>query len=134
MVLVLLWASFVVVGYSIGNAKGRGALGAVLGLCLGIIGVLIVACISPKRHEQPRGKGPAAKAPGARRPVHPMSPAARSTRLSRGQWAPDPHGRHRMRWWNGSAWTDEVSDGGVIFRDPLGAAPTPAAPHIPGVY
>jgi hypothetical protein len=27
-----------------------------------------------------------------------------------GQWAPDPTGRHQLRWWDGQGWTDRVSD------------------------
>ncbi len=34
-------------------------------------------------------------------------------------WHPDPAGRHEMRYWNGSAWTDDVSDGGVSTKDPM---------------
>ncbi len=25
-------------------------------------------------------------------------------------WYPDPHGKHRLRYWDGSAWTDHVAD------------------------
>lgn len=43
-------------------------------------------------------------------------------------WQPDPQGRHEYRYWDGSAWTDQVSDGGVVSTDPPGGAPTaPAA-------
>ena len=40
-----------------------------------------------------------------------------------GSWAPDPTGRHQLRYWNGSTWTDHVSDGGVTGSDPVGAPP-----------
>lgn len=33
-------------------------------------------------------------------------------------WAADPFGRHELRYWNGTAWTDSVSDGGVRSIDP----------------
>jgi hypothetical protein len=33
-------------------------------------------------------------------------------------WAPDPHGRHDLRYWDGSVWTDHVSTGGVQTTDP----------------
>lgn len=36
-----------------------------------------------------------------------------------GAWHPDPSGRHEHRWWDGSAWTDQVSDGGATSSDPL---------------
>ncbi len=39
-------------------------------------------------------------------------------------WFPDPHGRHDHRWFNGTAWTADVSDNGQRFIDPLGAGPS----------
>lgn len=43
-----MWILFAVIGYNIGDRKGLGALGAVLGLVLGIFGVLIIAVIPAK--------------------------------------------------------------------------------------
>jgi len=34
-------------------------------------------------------------------------------------WFPDPHRRHELRYWNGSAWTDDVSDGGAAAKDAM---------------
>ena len=34
-------------------------------------------------------------------------------------WHPDPSGRHEMRYWDGSAWTEHVSDQGVGGVDPM---------------
>ena len=34
-------------------------------------------------------------------------------------WYPDPGGRHQYRFWNGKAWTDHVSDNGLIRSSPL---------------
>ena len=34
-------------------------------------------------------------------------------------WYPDPGGRHEHRFWNGKAWTDHVSDNGLIRTSPL---------------
>ena len=34
------------------------------------------------------------------------------------QWYADPSGRHELRHWDGGAWTDEVSDKGVVSTDP----------------
>ncbi|MCU0308406.1 MAG: DUF2510 domain-containing protein [Thermoleophilia bacterium] len=34
-------------------------------------------------------------------------------------WHRDPYGRHELRWWDGSAWTADVADGGVAARDPV---------------
>jgi TM2 domain-containing membrane protein YozV len=36
-----------------------------------------------------------------------------------GQWNNDPTGRHQMRFWDGEAWTDSVSDNGIVGTDPL---------------
>ena len=48
--------------------------------------------------------GGVARATAPPPPPPPSTPAA---------WAPDPFGRHELRWWDGSQWTDQVSDGGV---------------------
>lgn len=46
-----------------------------------------------------------------------------------GAWAPDPTGRYRRRWWDGTAWTSYVDPGdGGTYTDPLGAAPSPTEP------
>jgi len=36
-----------------------------------------------------------------------------------GAWHPDPSGRHELRWWDGSRWTEQVSDGGRQSIAPL---------------
>jgi hypothetical protein len=114
MLLVIICLSCAALGYGIGKNKGRGTEGAVLGLLLGLIGVIIVACLKPK--------------PGFRRAI-PAAPdnylPAPPAYLPTGQWAPDPHRRHEMRWWNGVAWTNQVSDAGVHTLDPFGAVPSP---------
>jgi hypothetical protein len=39
-------------------------------------------------------------------------------------WQPDPTGRHEYRYWDGTKWSDDVSDGGVTANDPVaGGAP-----------
>jgi uncharacterized protein (AIM24 family) len=40
-------------------------------------------------------------------------------------WHPDPTGRHELRYWDGSAWTDHVADRGVQAMDPLIPQPDP---------
>ncbi len=35
-----------------------------------------------------------------------------------GQWRADPSGRHQYRWWDGTGWTDRVSDRGQRGVDP----------------
>lgn len=49
-----------------------------------------------------------------------MNPAA---------WHPDPTGRHELRYWDGSSWTDHVADNGEVGNDPLHG---PAATVEPG--
>jgi hypothetical protein len=39
---------------------------------------------------------------------------------SGGGWHPDPTGRHQHRWYDGSAWTDQVADNGANSTDPIG--------------
>lgn len=54
-------------------------------------------------------------------------------------WQPDPTGRFEHRYWDGSQWTDNVSDAGVASTDAYspdaaadaGGAETPAAPEEP---
>jgi uncharacterized RDD family membrane protein YckC len=47
------------------------------------------------------------------------------------RWAPDPLGRHQYRYWDGSQWTEHVSDDGVVSTDPPIASPTPTEPSSP---
>jgi uncharacterized protein YxjI len=42
-------------------------------------------------------------------------------------WYPDPTGRHELRYWDGDAWTDHVSDRGITGTDPAGATAAPEA-------
>lgn len=46
-----------------------------------------------------------------------------NTNPTAASWSPDPTGRHQLRYWDGSAWTDHVSDAGVAGTDPIGAPP-----------
>jgi hypothetical protein len=36
-----------------------------------------------------------------------------------GAWVADPSGRHELRFWDGEAWTEHVSDGGTRTVDPV---------------
>ncbi len=42
-------------------------------------------------------------------------------------WFTDPTTRHELRYWNGSEWTEHVSDRGTASTDPLAPAPPEAA-------
>ena len=46
-------------------------------------------------------------------------------------WNPDPSGRHEYRYWDGSSWTDDVSDHGVTSTDPVGLPGAPGGPTEP---
>jgi len=41
-----------------------------------------------------------------------------STQSGGAGWHPDPSGRHQLRYWDGTTWTDSVSDNGVTSNDP----------------
>jgi Short C-terminal domain/Bacterial PH domain/Protein of unknown function (DUF2510) len=60
-------------------------------------------------------------------------------------WKPDPTGAHELRYWNGTIWTEHVSDGGVTAVDFMpadagaappegGAAAAPATPSGKGSW
>ena len=60
-------------------------------------------------------------------------------RMVDASWLPDPSGTHELRYWNGTAWTEHVSDQGTTGIDaptrelPLpGEAPPPPPPPRPG--
>lgn len=38
-------------------------------------------------------------------------------------WFADPTGRHEHRYWDGSGWTDQVADAGVVGREPVAQSP-----------
>ncbi len=63
-----------------------------------------------------------------------------SAQGGQGEWRPDPQGKHELRWWDGTTWSDQVADGGVVSTDPLTspgsgatvAIPTATPPPAPG--
>lgn len=89
---------------------GPGMVITLLGVIVGLVG-LTVGALSPAGAATPAaGYGPA-PAPGAAAvPGAPTSPA---------NWFPDPTGRHELRYWDGRAWTADVSDGGTTAQDPV---------------
>lgn len=57
--------------------------------------------------------------------------------MSSGSWQPDPYSRHQLRWWDGTQWTQMVSDNGITQDEstlshsaPL-PPPQPTAPPLP---
>jgi uncharacterized RDD family membrane protein YckC len=47
------------------------------------------------------------------------------------RWAPDPLGRHQYRYWDGTQWTEHVSDDGRVGNDPPIPNPAPAVEDVP---
>ena len=56
---------------------------------------------------------------GTLRPFAPTDVAVAQPTGTPANWYPDPKGRHHMRYWNGTAWTDNVSDNGVTATDAI---------------
>ena len=55
-----------------------------------VFALIIVAIVYfVRRARRPSGQGPAQSPPG---------------------WHPDPHGQARLRWWDGSQWTQHTQD------------------------
>lgn len=46
-------------------------------------------------------------------------------------WHDDPLGRYDHRWFDGTEWTDQVSDDGRPTVDPYGISPSPAGAFVP---
>jgi hypothetical protein len=47
-----------------------------------------------------------------------LAAAGPSPEVAPAQWAPDPFKRHELRYWDGTAWTEHVSDSGTTAVDP----------------
>ena len=63
--------------------------------------------------------------------------------MAEASWLRDPSGTHELRYWNGSEWTEHVSDQGTTGQDALTTAlppppdafpppPPPPPPPAPG--
>ena len=44
------------------------------------------------------------------------------------EWLPDPAGLHQLRWWDGTVWTEHVSDNGTQSIDPMESTSPPPPP------
>jgi putative oligomerization/nucleic acid binding protein/PH (Pleckstrin Homology) domain-containing protein/uncharacterized protein DUF2510 len=52
--------------------------------------------------------------------------------MAEASWLADPTGAHELRYWNGSSWTEHVSDQGTTGQDPLTTElPPPGAGYPP---
>lgn len=49
--MVSIWVIMIIVATIIGVTKNRPILGLILGVLLGLIGVIIIACLSPKEED-----------------------------------------------------------------------------------
>jgi hypothetical protein len=70
---------------------------------------------TPAADEEVRPQPP----PVAQQHLSATTPDAAEQSRPEAMWAVDPAGAHQYRWWNGTAWSDYVSDDGREFRDPL---------------
>ena len=69
-----------------------------------------------------------APAPAPAPPVQAAPPMAAPAPVMAGSWHSDPLGRYALRFYDGAAWTDNVSSGnGSQEKDPLGTSPSAPA-------
>ena len=124
-VTLLLWVVFTVIAAAIGSSKGRTGQGVVLGLLLGLIGVIIIACLSNKKVQGGMVYG----GQGFQQQGYPQQgfpqqgfpqQGYQQQQQAAGAWHPDPYQRHQMRYWDGAKWTNNVSDNGAQSVDPQG--------------
>jgi hypothetical protein len=54
--------------------------------------------------------------------------------LPAADWYPDPHGGHELRYWDGTAWTDHVADGGRTSVDGGDVTETASEPVLLTLY
>jgi hypothetical protein len=75
---VIAWAVCALVGWAIGNSKGRGTAGFFLGLLLGVIGLIIIAVMRPTPEYAAQRANTTARAPVIAPPPPPSSPPLRA--------------------------------------------------------
>jgi hypothetical protein len=108
------------VGAAIGSSKGRGGAGFLLGLVLGLIGWIIIAIMDPTPEKMAESQARLAAVQGG-------GPIPQPQRVANPQWGPDPFGRHHHRLFDGTTWTNMVSDSGQQSTDEPGY-PVPPQP------
>lgn len=97
-----------------------------------VVGIVYFASVRPKlqaaERRGPPGTGLGGPAPYGGAGPHaeagpyagpPRYPTAARPDLPPFGWYPDPSGRHEQRYWDGTRWTEQVSDGGQQAVDPL---------------
>ncbi|MFN8027952.1 MAG: DUF2510 domain-containing protein [Acidimicrobiia bacterium] len=136
-VALVVWVLVGVVGWKVGEAKGRGGLGFVLAMVLGLIGIAIVAFLPPVEHGRAdpellamqsamhRTNAPPPPPVFVCRACHqPVLPSATMCRAcgkqliptalpappsgTRMGWLRDPSGRYVDRYWDGQGWSEWV--------------------------
>ena len=141
VVLVLIWIACGVVGWKLGEAKGRPVLGLALGVLLGLLGLLIVALIPSAAPRERRDSWvapappsqpsqwvrcpscaqtiPAAMAacPHCQTAVRPSALLPPPDGVPAG-WLRDPSGRYTDRYWDGQRWTEWTRNGNDYLTDP----------------
>jgi hypothetical protein len=87
--------------------------------------IMWFASIRPKVISAPSGSSPRAPATPQWNVGPPRQPAVLHSDVATpplqvpAQWSADPLRRHELRYWNGAAWTEHVSDAGVPSTDSL---------------
>jgi hypothetical protein len=71
---VITWAVCALVGWAIGNSKGRPTAGFFLGLLLGLIGLVIIAVMRPTPEYEAAQRANVARAPAVEPPPPPSPP------------------------------------------------------------
>jgi Protein of unknown function (DUF2510) len=110
--LLVLWAICALAGWAIGNQKGRGGEGLLLGVLLGIIGIIIVACLRPTAEVEAKRQLEVDQAKQKFLPVGSQSPQPSQPPQWQPPiqsqpppgWYPSPSGGG-SQWWDGNAWT-----------------------------
>ena len=144
--LVSIWVFSGLLGAMIGSGKGKAGQGFLLGLLLGVIGLIIIAVISPTPEAQAHrnaqvasagaaltGASPTRPCPWCAEPIKPQAVVCKHcgrevesivlealpTGTAEG-WYQDPATRHPDRYWDGDEWTKWVRDkpGGTRSEDP----------------
>jgi len=75
--------------------------------------------VSRVKVESPGAAAQQAAAPQAMPAAMPGAAVSAQTGAAPAAWSEDPTGRHQLRYWDGSAWTGNVSDNGAVSQDPI---------------
>jgi len=77
----------------------------------------IGAAAGPSAAERP-AEAPSSTSSTQTQPTQAQPSQPASQPQTPANWYPDPSGRFELRYWNGTAWTEHVSRGGVQYTDP----------------